>query len=45
MKVNLEKYNDVEFLKEVSQDKAIVETFIKGSKKKHTHEVVIPENE
>ena len=32
-------------IKEVSQDKTIVETFIKGSKKKHIHEVVIPEKE
>ena len=33
-------------IKEVSQDKAVVETSIKGSKKKHTHEVVIKkENE
>ncbi len=33
-------------IKEVSQDKAVVETSIKGGKKKHTHEVVIKkENE
>ena len=33
-------------IKEVSEDKAIVETRPKGSKKKHTHEVVIKkENE
>lgn len=28
-------------IKEISEDKAVVETSIKGSKKKHTHEVVI----
>jgi hypothetical protein len=33
-------------IKEVSENKAIVETSIRGSKKKHTHEVVIKkENE
>ena len=32
-------------IKEVSKDKAIVETSIKGSKKKQQHEVVIIENE
>ena len=33
-------------IKKVSEDKAIVETFIRGNKKKHQHEVVIKkENE